>query len=177
VAKLYALGMAGDVPALCAYLNYFLGKPRPMPQPLPPALPPAPGAPGDGNGNSAPRALLDSVDAAAYEATAESVRLLSAQISQLRAKAETEGLTCEELAQLNDCTRTVAGIGKWHTDLEGQIKKHLDSLPAGERRELAERSMCEALGVTVEQVRAMRAQGQPIDVQALLPPTDEEAKP
>jgi hypothetical protein len=145
--KLRTRAMGGDVRAARLFLDRVLGPARVPANPLP--LAPA--------ATAAPITLLDSVDAAAFDVTARALRLVTAQVEALETKARDEGLTTEESASLADCVRAASGVGKWHWEMEKTIKEKLDSLPAGERRELAERAMCEALGITVEQLATARA--------------------
>jgi hypothetical protein len=140
----------GDMAAARLYLDRVLGPARAPAEPLPPS-PPVPPEPGADSG------LMVPVDFQAFEVTARILKLVTAQVAMLEAKAVAEGLTLEESAALAGHLRAVDGIGRWHEDTFDHARKRLDKMPTEERRVMNERLWCAQLGIAPEDLAALRA--------------------
>ena len=152
--KLREMALAGDVAASKLYLDRVLGPAR-IPQETSPPLRVTPPTPKD---PVSELRELECVDLAALELQERVLGLLKAQVAALEEKAAVEGLTVDEAAALANHLRATSSTGRWYAGVAGTCADSLKGLPAAEKQAAGERMMCAALGITVEQVRALRAQ-------------------
>lgn len=144
--KVRVVAMTGDTAAAKLYLDRVMGPARVVADPLPVAA----AASRDLSG------VLEPLDETALTVAVRMLKLVDAQTAALEAKAASEGLTTEESSILTDHLRAVSGIGRWHEGVDDRFQKRRKRMPPGEAQAAAQRVMCEALGITVEQLKALR---------------------
>ena len=139
LGKMYEMALKGDVQAARLFLGRVLGPEKAASDPMP--LVPI-------------SAMTEPNEVTADAVMGRLLRLISAHATSLETKAAEQGLSAEDSALLSGHVRAMAAVARGLSTFEDKYAKDAERLSdAGLEAEL-----CHALGITVEQLRVIRAQ-------------------
>ena len=142
--------LAGDMHAAQLFLARVLGPPRVAPESLPIA-----------EKTSQPQysgAIAAPAEVSASTLADRILQLVHRQVTALEEKAAAEGLTPEESKMLDDHLRATLSIGKWDAGLAERLAERVQGLSDEHLHAEGEKAACGTLGITVEQLRAIRGE-------------------